>query len=236
MADDLTRRKQGDLAAKRPKQGIGSEIDAFVQRSRSLQAATGRQRGRLIFALDATGSRQGTWDTACEIQAEMFHEVSGLNVQLVYFRGHNECRASGWISSGDRLAGLMQQISCSTGATQIGKVLTHVRQEAKKNKVEAMVFVGDCLEEPLGELAVTAGELGALGVTVFMFQEGNNPEVEQAYREIARLTRGAYCRFNPGAPHQLSELLRAVAAYAAGGVKALEAKPEATKLLEQLRR
>jgi hypothetical protein len=235
MADDLTKRKQGDLTAKRQKQDIGSEIDAFVQRARTLQASTGQQRGRLIFALDATGSRQGTWDAACEIQAEMFHEVSGLNVQLVYFRGHNECRASGWISSGDRLASLMQQIRCSTGATQIGKVLSHALHETEKNKVEAMVFVGDCLEETLGELAVTAGELGALGVPAFMFQEGDYPEVEQAYREIARLTHGAYCRFDAGAPHQLAELLRAVAAYAAGGVKALETKPgAAAKLLGQL--
>jgi hypothetical protein len=234
MADYLAKRKQGDLTAKRPMQDIGSEIDTFVQRSRTLQAATGRYRGRLIFALDATASRQWTWDAACEIQAEMFHEVSGLNVQLVYFRGYNECRASGWISSGDRLAGLMQMIRCSTGATQIGKVLTHARHETEKNKVEAMVFVGDCLEETLTELAITAGQLGARGVPVFMFQEGKDPEVEQAYREIARLTHGAYCRFDASAPHQLVELLRAVAAYAAGGVRALEAKPGGAKLIEQL--
>ena len=67
-----------------------------------------------------------------------------------------------------------------------------------------------------------------------MFQEDNDAKVECAFREIARLTHGAYCRFDAGAPRQLAELLRAVAAYAAGGIKALETKPGAAKLLEQL--
>ena len=67
-----------------------------------------------------------------------------------------------------------------------------------------------------------------------MFQERNDAKVECAFREIARLTHGAYCRFDAGAPRQLAELLRAVAAFATGGVKALETKPGAAKLLEQL--
>ena len=66
------------------------------------------------------------------------------------------------------------------------------------------------------------------------------PIAEQAFREIARLTRGAYCRFDPGAAHQLGELLRAAAAYAAGGMRALadlSARREAgaIKLIEQMR-
>jgi hypothetical protein len=232
MADDLTKRK--DTGLTKPKQDAGSEIDAFVRRSQSLQTSTRAQRPRLIFALDATASREPTWNAACEIQAEMFHEVSSLNVQLLYFRGQSECRASGWVASADRLAALMQQIICSAGVTQIGKVLTHTRRETQKNKAHALVFVGDSLEENLDELAVTAGELGALGVPVFMFQEGSDSKIEHAYREIARLTHGAYCRFDASAPHQMAELLRAVAAYAADGLKALEAKPGAVKLLEQL--
>jgi hypothetical protein len=230
---DLTTKKPTDVTIQKPKRDAGSEIDAFVQRSRAVQAATGSQRGRVIFALDATASRQQTWDAACEIQAEMFHEVSGLNVQLVYFRGHDECRASGWISSRDRLANLMRRIACKTGGTQIGKVLTHTRRETEKNKVQALVYVGDCMEEDPDELADIAA---ILGVPVFMFQEGNDRNIEQTYREIARLTHGAYCRFDVGAADQLAKLLRGVAAYAANGIKALESRPGAAKLLEQLRR
>src|SRR6478752_6739294 len=86
------------------------EIEAFVERVRSLApAATDGKRGRLIFALDATMSRQPTWDSACALQADMFREaasVGGLDIQLVYFRGLSECRASGWVAGSDRLAEL----------------------------------------------------------------------------------------------------------------------------------
>ena len=201
------------------------EIDAFLQKVRSLApAATAGKRGRLIFALDATMSRQPTWDTACALQGDMFREaasVGGLDIQLVYFRGLNECRSSSWVRASDKLAELMGRIDCRGGHTQIGKVLSHARQEHAENRVQAMVFVGDAMEEKVDDLCAAAGELGLLGVPVFMFQEGEDAAAEQAYREIARLSGGAYCRFDTGAAHELGELLRAVAAYAAGGRKAL---------------
>ena len=201
------------------------DIEAFVERVRALGPATTQGgRGRLIFALDATMSRQPTWDTACTLQAEMFREaasVGGLDIQLVYFRGLNECRASGWVAGSERLAELMSRIDCRGGQTQIGKVLSHARDEHAQKRVQALVFVGDAMEEPIDYLCQVAGELGLLGVRVFMFQEGDDPVAENAYREIARLSHGAYCRFDAGSAHQLGELLRAVAAYAAGGIKAL---------------
>ena len=102
------------------------------------------------------------------------------------------------------------------------------------------MFDGDAMEEKIDTLCTLAGELGLLGVPAFMFQEGSDPVAEQAFREVARLTRGAYCRFDPGAAHQLGELLRAVAAYAAGGMRALadlsaRRNAGAIKLIEQMR-
>lgn len=203
-----------------------SEIDAFLSKVRSLGPATGAAgtRGRLIFALDATMSRQPLWDTACKLQGEMFREaaaIGGLDVQLVYYRSLSECRASGWVSQAERLADLMTRIDCRGGHTQIGKVLAHARAESDRKKVQALVFVGDAMEEKLDDLCKAAGELGLLGVPAFMFQEGYDAVAEQAFREIARLTKGAYCRFDPGAANELRELLRAAAAYAAGGMRAL---------------
>jgi hypothetical protein len=220
------------------------EIETFIEQVRALGPSSARgHRGRLIFALDATMSRQPTWDTACALQADMFREaasIGGLDIQLVYFRGLSECRASGWVAGGERLAELMSQIDCRGGQTQIGKVLSHARQEHARQKVQAVVFVGDAMEEPIDSLCQSAGELALLGVPVFMFQEGDDPVAENAYREIARLSRGAYCRFDVGSAHQLGELLRAVAAYAAGGIKALAKLSEkrssgAQKLLAQLK-
>jgi hypothetical protein len=220
------------------------EIAEFIERVHALgPASASDKRGRLIFALDATMSRQPTWDSACALQADMFREAAktgGLDIQLVYFRGLGECRASGWVAGAEKLAGLMSAIDCRGGHTQIGKVLSHARQEYGKERVQAMVFVGDAMEEKIDDLCTAAGELGLLGVPVFMFQEGDDPVAENAYREIARLSRGAYCRFDTGAAHQLGELLRAVAAYAAGGLKALadlsaRRSDGARKLLAQLR-
>lgn len=217
-----------------------TEIEAFLAQARALGPATGEGRGRLIMALDATMSRQPTWDVACELQAEMFLEagrVGGLEVQLVYFRGFGECRASRWVRDTAGLGRLMTGIQCRGGRTQIGKVLTHARRENAKKKVAAMVYVGDALEEPIDDLAAKAGELGLLGVRVFVFQEGRDPTVERGFREIARLTNGAYARFDSNAAGQLRDLLKAVAVYAAGGLKALADKGGAggKLLLEQLR-
>jgi hypothetical protein len=221
-----------------------AEIDAFVQRARSLAppVAPG-ERGRLIFALDATMSRQPTWDEACRLQADMFSEaasVGGLDVQLVYYRGLAECRASRWVSDARVLGSLMERIDCRGGHTQIGRIITHARRETDAKKVQALVFVGDAMEESLDDLCARAGALGLLGVPALMFQEAGDPVAEQAFREIARLTGGAYCRFDAGSAHQLGELLRAAAVFAAGGIKALadlsaRKQAGAQKLLAQMR-
>ncbi len=201
-----------------------AEIAAFVAKARAMSPHAAGARGRLVFALDATMSRQPTWDMACALQADMFREaqaLGSLDIRLVYYRGLNECRASGWISDSAQLAKLMGKIDCRGGNTQIGKVLSEARREAVASAVRAVVFVGDAMEEPIDQLCVKAGELGLLKVPVFMFQEGRDEVAEPAFREIARLTGGAWCRFDPGAAAQLRELLRAAAAYAAGGREAL---------------
>jgi len=218
------------------------DIAAFVAKARSMSPHRAGARGRLIFALDATMSRQPTWDMACTLQADMFREAASLgslDIRLVYYRGFNECRATGWISDSAQLARLMSRIDCQGGNTQIGKVLSEARREAVASGVRAVVFVGDAMEEDVDGLCTNAGELGMLKVPVFMFQEGHDAMAEQAFREIARLTGGAWCRFDPGAAAQLRELLRAAAAYAAGGREALlqlsRSEKGAARLIAQLK-
>jgi hypothetical protein len=218
------------------------DIAAFVAKARAMSPHAPGARGRLVFALDATMSRQPTWDMACALQADMFREAAALgslDIRLVYYRGLNECRASGWISDTAQLAKLMARIDCRGGNTQIGKVLSEARREAAASAVRAVVFVGDAMEEKVDDLCRKAGELGLLKVPVFMFQEGHDGVAEQAFREIARLTGGAWCRFDPGAAAQLRELLRAAAAYAAGGREALlrlsKTGSGAAKLLGQMK-
>ena len=216
--------------------GDNRAVDAFLDKiARTPAVARAGARGRLIFALDATLSRQPTWDLALGLQSRMFETAAvsgGLDVQLVYFRGLGECRASRFVTDGNGLAGLMQKIDCRGGHTQIGKVLKHALGETREKKVAALVYVGDAMEENADALCVSAGELGMLGLKAFMFQEGGDPVAGAAFREIARLTGGVYAAFDASAPKKLADLLAAAAAYAAGGRTALEKQGgEAARLL-----
>lgn len=211
---------------KLPKESSRSEVDAFLRKVASTPVVKSwTQLGRLIFALDATASREPTWDHACHIQAQMFEETTtlgGLAIQLCYYRGFNEFRATGWLTNTAELQDRMAAVRCLGGHTQIRKVLRHAINETKKEKANALVFVGDCMEEDIDQLCQLAGELGIHNVPVFLFHEGRNPVAEHAFRQIARLTKGAYCPFDAGSARQLRDLLSAVAVYAAGGRRALE--------------
>ena len=221
------------------------DVSSFLEQVKRMPPAEKRtgERGRLIFAMDATMSRQPTWDRALQIQSEMFIEtekIGGLDVQLIYFRGFNECRSSKWVSEPSALARMMTGVDCRGGNTQIRKVLAHIRRAAVEGKINAAVYVGDAMEENVDRLCQMAGEIGLLNVPLFMFQEGNDGVTREAYREIARLTRGAYFRLDASSARQLRELLAAVAVYAAGGREALadhskEKGGTARLLLEQLR-
>jgi hypothetical protein len=207
-----------------PRAPANTAVDAFLEKARGVAVHEGG-RGRLIFALDATMSRQPTWDLAQSIQSEMFRTTAaqgGIDVQLVYFRGFRECRASRFVSQGAGLGALMARISCQAGKTQIGRVLAHALDETRAERVGALVYVGDAMEEKLDDIAHLAGEMGLLGLKAFMFQEGDDRTTAVAYKEIARLTGGAYAAFDLSAPRRLADLLGAAAAYAAGGLPELE--------------
>jgi DNA-directed RNA polymerase subunit K/omega len=185
-------------------------------------------------------SRQPTWDLACRLQAEMFDAVGkagNLAVQLVYFRGFGECRASRFVTDTGSLKTLMTKIDCRGGQTQIGKVLSHALKETARGKVNALVYIGDAMEENVDELAAKAGQLGMHGMPAFIFQEGRDPAAEVAFKEIARLTKGAWFRFDQNSAAQLAKLLSAVAVFATGGLRALEARgrPEDRLMLEHLK-
>lgn len=224
MADRSDIQKRAGSAAAPSPAGSSAVSEFLSQAGRLAPVSDADPRGRLVFALDATMSRQPTWDMACRLQGEMFGQtaaVGGLAVQLVYFRGLDECRASRWVADPTALTSLMTRIDCRGGQTQIARVLRHVRTEAGRTPVRALVYVGDAMEEPIDALCAVAGELGLLGIKALMFHEGPDPEAGRAFREIARLTGGAYAGFDAGSAGTLAGLLRAAAAYASGGASAL---------------
>lgn len=222
-----------------PAKETASSVDNFLAKVKAtpLPAVMGT-RGRLIFAMDATMSREPSWDRAIGIQSEMFNaaaDLGGLDVQLVWFRGFGEFSASPWASDAKALGQAMTRVGCRGGHTQIGRVLNHTLQETKRTKVNALVYVGDCVEENVDELAATAGQLGLLGLPAFMFQDGGDATSSRAFQEIARLTGGAYCHLDASSAARLKDLLRAVAVYASGGHNALtRLGPKQSREVQQL--
>ncbi len=201
------------------------DVAAFLEQLAKVPVARpGAGGGRLIFALDATMSRQPTWDTATALQSEMFEAAAStgtLNVQLVSFRGIADFDVRKWTSSAAEMKRIMAGYGCRGGFTQIERTLRHAGTEAAKASVQAVVYVGDCAEENADAICAAAGQLALKGVPAFMFQEGHNADAERVFREVARLTKGAYARFDAASAATLRDLLKAVAVYATGGRKAL---------------
>ena len=209
------------------KKSTGDDVNAFLQKVAATPppVAHSDSAARLIFALDATASREHTWHQARDIQAQMFSQadrLGGLDIQLCYYRGFDEFHASSWFRKPGELLVSMSGVHCLGGMTQIEKVLKHAIRETKRRQVKALVFVGDCMEENVDLLCRHAGELGVLGVRAFVFQEGNDLTAQRAFAQIAKLTGGAHCQFDANSADELRQLLSAVAAYAAGGAQALQ--------------
>ena len=203
-----------------------SEVSDFLAKvARTPPASSPGNVCRLLFAMDATASREPTWDYACHLQGQMFtatSELGDLQVQLCHYGGFNHFNAGEWCQSASALMNEMTRVRCLGGHTQIKRVLQHARQEHSKNRLKAIVFVGDAIEENPDDLCHIAGQLGVLGLPLFMFHEGADPGVRSVFKQMAELSGGAYAPFNLTSASDLKELLSAVAVFATGGRVALE--------------
>jgi hypothetical protein len=224
---------------------MGNLPTSHSQRVTDFLAKVQTARGRIAFIIDATGSREHAWDVAAQLQAEMFNEAAklgGLEMQVTYFRGLDEVRSSDWTGDARELQHFMGRIRCDHGHTKYARALAHVRGEHRRQAISAVVLIGDMLEEAPQTLY---DSVAGLGVPCFCFQEGSDPQLRegfkelwQAFREVARLTKGAYHAFDAGSIAQLRELLQAVAHYAAGGLTALAdlRTPSARRLSAQMKK
>jgi len=209
-----------ELRTKSDKQSI----DQFIHQVQKLPKG-GAGKGRLLFALDATASREATWDQACHLQSELFlaaQDLGGLAIQLCYYRGFREFKSTKFVTETGQLLNLMNGVTCLGGRTQISRVLAHALKETRAEPVKAVIFIGDCCEEPVDELCHSAGELGMLRTPVFMFHEGDDAHARAVFQQVSKLSGGAYAPFDRNSPQMLKDLMAAVAVYASGGAKALE--------------
>jgi hypothetical protein len=235
---DISRR--ASTLANRPSKEV--DISRFLESADTLpQRYDGKPStsSRLVFALDATASRQPSWDRACQIQGQMFiaaSQLGGLQIQLCYYRGYHEFHYSPWLSNTQTLLQTMTAVQCLGGYTQIERVLNHCIEEQQQNPIQAAIIIADAAEENVDTLCAKAGKLGILGVPLFMFQEGLDPGVRGCFQQMALVSKGAYAAFDENSAQQITDLLSAVATYASGGYDALERLPSsaAKQLLQQL--
>ncbi|MBU2713226.1 VWA domain-containing protein [Zooshikella harenae] len=226
---------------KLPSQTKTTSVADFLAQAEQLPThSKASTQGRLLFAIDATASRQPTWDMACQLQGQMFLETAALGklaVQLCYYHGYRAFHTSPWLTNTQALLAEMQKVQCLGGQTQIGRVLNHGLALTQQGELNAIVFVGDCLEEPVDTLAELAGQLKLKSVPLFIFQEGHDAHASQGFAHLAKLSDGAHCQFDQNSASQLQALLTAVAVYAVGGFTALAKlrtkHPEAIALLER---
>ena len=199
--------------------------DFLAQVAKSPRIVKSNANGRLIFAMDATASREPMWDLASHIQAEMFKSVSdigGLSIQLCYYRGFNEFQSFEWTDQAPKLLNSISSVRCLAGKTQISKVFRHALEQSQHSSVQALVFIGDAMEENVDKLGNLAGQLGIYKTPIFCFQEGKDPVVSRAFQQFSQLSGGAHCTFDSSSAHILAGLLKAVARYSVGGLHALK--------------
>ena len=197
---------------------------AFLRQTRAIQAVTQRQ-ARLIFALDATASREPTWAQARALHGELFSvaaETTSLAVQLCYYRGMAGFHSSQWLTEAGALLDQMSGVGCEAGITQIGRVLQHALDAGSASQpIGALIFVGDACEEAPEPLLSLAGQCGIKKLPLFLFQEGNDTTTRAVFERMAQVSGGATVPFDASSADRLRQLLGAVARFARGGLKAL---------------
>ncbi len=253
MSNDLTKRAE-DAAPKRA-------VDAASRLKRDLMRdALGRMFGeegekppvpgnpRVIFAL-ANHARTG-WERAKDLQRGVFEAAtgSGLEMKFAFYGADNaagvrRCRiTTRWITDPDDMASVMDRAECNCGCyVNIRDVLAQAVKEAEERPLRAVIIVGDAFHDDpdgLDEAAISANRLRRAGTRVFLMQLGDDLITARRLQYLARVSGGAYFRFDPRTQErQFSEMWEAVSAYAAGGEQAVKMTggQAATLLLQHLK-
>ena len=196
-------------------------------------------RPRLVFAFDATASREPAWATARQVTDALFKVLPGeLDVALAVHGGSLLHTFTDFTDNANTLRDRAAGIRCLAGFTRMLPILA---RSLKRPGVRVVVYIGDVFEESLGRGRKLADEMAARGTKLIVLHDTSDDDARrygEIFQDLARRTGGCVLPFDINAPDKLRDLLAAVAVYAVGGSKLLREKrgdlPGALVLLKQL--
>ena len=205
------------------------------------QDAGSANRPRLVFAVDATASREPAWTAARQVTDALVKALPGeLDVALAVHGGSRVHTFTAFTANPATLRDRAAGIACEAGTTRLLPILAaSLRQQA----VRVVIYVGDVFEESVVEARRLADLMGHQGTKLIVLHDTADPSARrdvEVFWDFAKRTGGCVLPFDASAPGRLRDLLSAVAVYAVGGEKLLRQRrhelPGAVALLENLGR
>src|ERR1700733_3610098 len=196
-------------------------------------------RPRLIFAVDATASREPAWTAARKVTDALVKALPGeLDVALAGHGGSRVHTFTAFTNSAATLRDRAAGVACEAGMTRLLPILsTSLRQPG----VRVVVYIGDVFEESLNHGRRLADAMGTQGTKLIVLHDTADPGARrdaEVFWDLTKRTGGCVLPFNAAASSRLRDLLSAVAVYAVGGEKLLRERrhelPGAVALLEHL--
>ena len=255
MNNDLTKRAAGPTAREQA-EDAASRLKGELMRDAlgrmfgevgEKQAVPGNPRVLLVLANHA---RSPGWNRAKVLQSQMFDAAAGNGLEMKFaFYGPDDaagvrrCRiTTRWITDPDDMMRVMDRAECNCGCyVYIRDALGQAVKENEDRPMRAMIIVGDAFHDDpdgLDEAAISANRLRRAGTRLFLIQQGDDPITARGLQYLAKVSGGAYFRFDPRTQEQqFSEMWEAISAYAAGGEEAVKATGghAATRVLEHLK-
>jgi hypothetical protein len=196
-------------------------------------------RPRLVFAVDATASREPAWAAARQVTDALVKALPGqLDVALAVHGGSRVHTFTPFTSNAATLRDRAAGVACQAGMTRLLPILS---ASLKHPAVRVVIYIGDVFEESVIQGRRLADNMGQRGTKLIVLHDTADPAARldaEVFWDLAKRTGGCVLPFNASASGRLRELLSAVAVYAVGGETLLQERardlPGAIALLEHL--
>ena len=196
-------------------------------------------RPRLVFAVDATASREPAWAAARQVTDALVKALPGeLDVALAVHGGSRVHTFTAFTNDPATLRDRTAGVTCEAGLTRLLPILS---ASLKQPSVRVIVYIGDVFEENVTQGRGLADSLGQRGAKLIVLHDTADPSARrdaELFWDLAKRTGGCVLPFDVNAPGRLRDILSAVAVYAVGGEKLLREKrhalPGAVALLDHL--